>query len=140
MLNKNGWGFRSYIIGSSVLLIALLVATFLIIRLYSNLASIATPTYTYQDIENKLNDSSIDYINEYYKRDITTGVVVVSTKKLLNKEIIIEKDLIDTDNNDKCKGYSLIRKNENDELTSESFIKCDSYQTDGYQSWRLTNE
>ena len=44
MKNKNGWGFSSYIIGSSVLLIALLIATFLIIRLYRKFAGPKTQT------------------------------------------------------------------------------------------------
>ena len=136
MKNKNGWGFASYIVGSSVLLIALLVATFLIIRLYGNLKSINGTSYS--DIENKLNIKSLKYIEEYYKKEITTGVVVVSTDKLLKEELINKEDLIETENDDKCKGYSLIRKNDEDKLTSESFIRCNEYETKGYQSWRIS--
>ena len=136
MKNKNGWGFSSYIIGSSILLIALLVATFLIIRLFSSLKSINGTSY--EDIEEMLNSKSLKYIEEYYGREINSGVVVVSTSKLLDNDLINSNDLIETDNNDKCKGYSLIRKDVDDELTSESFIKCKKYTTIGYQSWRVS--
>ena len=137
MKNKNGWGVASYIIGSSILLIALLIATFLIIRLYSSLRGINGNSY--EDIERKLSSASLEYINEDYKKEISTGVVVVSSTKLLAKDYIKAKDLIETDNEDKCIGYSLIRKDENDKLTSESFIKCVNYETNGYQSWRILN-
>jgi len=139
MLNKNGWGFREFIIAGAVLFIALLTTTFFVIRLYSelpNLSSTMAESISYQDIENNLNDSSIIYINEYYKQEITTGVIVVSTDNLLKYEIINNKDLKETSNNDLCSGYSLIRK-EKGELTSESFIKCKNYVTEGYQSWRV---
>ena len=136
MKNKNGWGFSSYIIGSSILLLALLVATFLIIRFYNSLKSINGTSY--QDIEETLDSKSLRYIDEYYKKEINSGVIVISTSKLLDNDLIKNSDLIETDNNDRCKGYSLIRKNDEGELTSESFIKCKNYTTEGYQSWRVS--
>lgn len=141
MLNKNGWGFRTFIISGAVIFIALLIATFFIIRLYSDLPdlNIFMDEYlSYEDIEINLNSDSLEYINEYYAQEITTGVIVVSTDNLLKYNIITEKDLRDTDNNDVCSGYSLIRK-ENGELTSKSYIKCDKYVSEGYQSWRVSN-
>ena len=137
MKNKNGWGFSSYIIGSSVLLLALLIATFLIIRFYSSL--VGTNGTTYAEIESKLSDKALLYINEYYQKEITTGVVTVSSTKLLKNELLNAKDLIETENADKCIGYSLIRKNEEEQLISDSYIKCSEYETPGYQSWRIIN-
>lgn len=139
MLNNKGWGFRQFLIAGAVLFIALIITTFFVIRLYRNLpdlSSIIMDPLTYEEIENNLDYMSIKYINEYYDQEITTGVIVVSTDNLLKYNIIIDKDLINTDNKDLCSGYSLIRK-ENGELISESFIKCDEYKTDGYQSWRV---
>lgn len=141
MLNKNGWSFSEFLIAGSVIFIALLVTAFFIIRLYSglpNLSSFISEPLTYEEIESNLNEESINYINEYYQQEITKGVIVVSTDNLLKYDIIAEKDLKDTNNNDLCQGYSLIRK-ENGELTSESFIKCDNYITEGYQNWRISN-
>ena len=135
MKNKNGWGFSSYIIGSSILLIALLVATFLVIRLYSSLRGINGNSY--EDIERILENASLSYINDYYQKEINTGVVTISSTKLLKKELIKASDLIETENADKCIGYSLIRKNENNELTSNAYIKCSDYETKGFQGWRI---
>ena len=140
MLNKNGWGYREFLFAGAVLFIALLVTTFFVIRLYKglpDLSSFLTEPLSYQDIEENLDYKSLEYINGYYKQDITTGVIVVSTDNLLKYDIIKKKDLKDTDNNDLCKGYSLIRK-EKGELISKSYIKCDNYVTEGYQSWRVS--
>lgn len=140
MLNKNGWGFRAFLISGAVLFVALLVTAFLVMRLYSglpDLSSFLSEPLSYQEIENRLDDSSLIYIREHYDQEITTGVIVVSTDNLLKYDVIVEKDLKETNNNDLCSGYSLIRK-ENEELTSQSFIKCDNYVTEGYQSWRVS--
>jgi hypothetical protein len=141
MLNKNGWGFRSFIIGGSILLIALLVATFFIIRLYRslpNLTGFIVDPVDYQTIEETLDSASLNYINDYYNEEITTGVIVVSTDNLLKYNIINNSDLIQTTNNDLCSGYSLISK-EDGKLISKSYISCDNYTSDGYQSWRVAN-
>ncbi|MBE6160823.1 MAG: hypothetical protein E7158_01195 [Firmicutes bacterium] len=138
MLNKNGWGFRSYIIGSSILLLFLLIITFHIISLYNGFANTegeAIDSFYYQDLEGTLDDVSMEYINRFYNRDITTGVVTISTSKLIDKGLIDKEDL--KVSGDKCKGYSVVKKNEDNLLVSESFIKCKNYVTSGYQSWRI---
>ena len=139
MLNNNGWGYRSFLIGGSVLLIFLLIATFFIMRLYSNLPDLSSfmlEESTYSDIETKLDESSLKYINDYYTEEISNGVITISTDNLLKYKMLTEDDLIETSSSDKCMGYSLIRNKDN-KLTSESYIKCDGYQTEGYQEWRL---
>ena len=140
MLNKNGWGFRTFIIAGAVLFIALLITTFFIIRLYSslpNLSGFLSETLTYQDIEMNLDDNALRYIDEYYIQEISNGVIVVSTDNLIKYGIIEKKDLIETENNDLCSGYSLIKK-ENEKLTSKSYIECSNYISEGYQSWRVS--
>lgn len=141
MLNKHGWGFRSFLIGGTVLLIALLFATFFIIRLYNGLPNISgyiVDSIDYQSIEENLDNASLKYISKYYNQEITTGVIVVSTDNLLKYNIINENDLHETNNNDKCKGYSLIRKEEG-KIISNSYITCNNYISEGYQSWRVNN-
>lgn len=138
MLNNKGWGIRSYIIGCSILLMALIVATFYIMRLYSTIPGMGdvVDSVDYKDLESRMDRASLNYINQYYKQDIRTGVVVVSTEKMLDKYLIDELDLVIK--GDKCKGYSLIRKNlQEDKLESESFIKCKYYESPNYQSWRI---
>lgn len=132
-MNKNGWGYRDFIIGGSILLIALIVATFFVMRLYSSLMS-AFDTRTYEGIEIKLNEKSLEYINSYYKNEIGTGVITVSTDNLLKYKLITEENLEIA--NDKCEGYSLIRKEE-EQIVSSSYIKCKEYETAEYQGWRV---
>ena len=142
MLNNHGWGFRAYLIGSGVLLIALILATFLIMRLYSglpNLADAVEGAKTYSTIEEDIKMYARDYITDYTNQDITTGVVTITTDKLIEKGFFEKKDLI-TESKDKCKGYALVKKDEEDALVVESYIKCDDYETNGYQSWRQMDE
>lgn len=141
MLNKNGWGFRTFIIAGSILFIALIITSFFIIRLYSslpNLNALMNEPLDYEDIEENLVESSLNYINKYYDEEITTGVIVISTDNLLKYNVIEKKDLIETTNEDECRGYALIRKEEGN-LVSTSYIKCNNYITEGYQDWRISN-
>lgn len=141
MLNKNGWGYREFLIGGAVLLIALLFATFFIIRLYSglpNLNTFITDPVEYQDIESNVDTAALKYISNYYKEEIGDGVIVVSTDNLKKYNLLTDVDLTETSNNDLCKGYSLVRNKDN-MITSDSYINCKNYATDGYQAWRLVS-
>ena len=141
MLNNHGWGFRAYMIASGILLIALILVAFLVTRLYSGLPSLETAmenTKTYSTIENDIKAFAHSYIVDYHQEEITTGVVTVSTNKLIEKGFLTDKKLTTSDG-DKCKGYALIRK-DNDVLVVEPYIKCKNYTTVGYQSWRLVDE
>ena len=138
MLNKNGWGFRSYIIGSSILLLFLLIITFHIISLYNGFANTegeALDSFYYQNLEGIMDDASLEYIDRFSNRDIKTGVVTISTSKLIDNGLLDKEDL--KVSGDKCKGYSIVKRNEENVLVSESFIKCRNYTTSGYQSWRI---
>lgn len=141
MLSKNGWGFSEFIIWGAVLLFALIVTIFFVIRLYSGLPSLNSvmeSTIDYETIEETIENKSLQYIREHYTQEITTGVIVVSTKQLLNLHLIEPKDLTTTTTDDLCNGYALIRKEEG-ALTSKPYITCDEYSTEGYQSWRVNN-
>ena len=138
MLNNHGWGYRAYIIASSVILLFLIIVTFFVIRLYRGFAivnEVPVDSATYSDLEENLNNLSIKYVNEFKDGKIDMGVITVSTKTLLNEHLLNSESL--KINDDKCNGYSLVRKNEDDILYSESYIRCNSYTTDGYQAWRV---
>lgn len=142
MLNKNGWGYREFLIGGAVVLLALLFATFFIIRLYSNLPKLNTflaDSVEYQDIEENVKTASLKYISNYYDEEIGSGVIVVSTVNLKKYNLIIDADLTQTSNNDLCNGYALVKNNDG-MISSEPFINCDKYQTSGYQEWRISVE
>ena len=91
MLNKNGWGYREFLIGGAILLIALLFAAFFIIRLYSGLPNLNTfivDPVDYQDIENSVKTASLKYISNYYREDIGDAVIVISTDNLKKYDLI----------------------------------------------------
>ncbi len=141
MLNKNGWGYREFLIGGAILLIALLFATFFIIRLYSGLPNLNTfivDPVDYQDIENSVKTASLKYISNYYREDIGDGVIVISTDNLKKYDLITDTDLTETNNNDSCKGYALVRNKDN-MVTSDAYINCKNYASEGYQAWRLVD-
>ena len=140
MLNNHGWGFRTYIIASSIILIFLILVAILVVRLYKGIeivGQVSNDSISYSDIENNLNNLSIKYVNEYKEGKINDGVITVSTKTLLKENLINSEDLKLLDNGDTCTGYSLIKKNDEGILYSDSYIKCKYYTTSGYQSWRV---
>ena len=142
MLNNHGWGFRAYIILSAILLIALLIACFLITRLYSSIPSLKDGVdgpRTYETVEESIKDATSLYINDYYTGEITTGVVIVSYKDLID-EGFLEKDSLTTSNNDVCIGYARVSRDSNNEIKIEPYINCTDYKTNGYQAWRIVNE
>lgn len=142
MLNKNGWGFRSYIICSSILLLALLTATFLIIRLYGGLPNMENSlidSFDYEQIESNLNNATIRYMDEYYKQEVKSGVITIPSDTLIKKSLIYKSDLRNSDNNDDCTGYSLVKRDDDNILVSASYIKCKYYTSKDYQSWRVEN-
>lgn len=143
MLNKNGWGFRTFIIMGAVLLIALLITTFFVIRLYSQLPSLTDinlDSQNYSDIEENIQYAALDYYKDFYNSEKITGVLVLSTDNLIKHELLERKDLIDTSNDDLCKGYAIVKENENKKIVAEGYIKCSEYITEGYQDWRVNNE
>lgn len=140
MLNKNGWGYQKFIVLGSILLIALIICSFFVIRLYSQLPDLnnmMSETLDYGSIESNISIAARNYYDEYYNENLGNGVLVVSTKNLLKYNILSDKDLVETSNNDSCSGYALLTSNENDELVADAYIKCKSYITSGYQNWRV---
>ena len=138
MLNNHGWGYRAYIIASSVILLFLIIVTFFVIRLYRGLSlvnEVTVDSATYSDLEENLNTLAVNYVVDFKDGKVENGVITVSTSLLLSENLLNEESL--KVNDDKCKGYSLVRKDSDDILYSESYIKCKSYTTEGYQSWRV---
>ena len=78
------------------------------------------------------------YISNYYREDIGDGVIVISTDNLKKYDLITDTDLTETNNNDSCKGYALVRNKDN-MVTSDAYINCKNYASEGYQAWRLVD-
>ena len=118
-----------------VLIIALLILTYNCSRLMKGIDLPLGKKYTYTNIEEKIVETTKKYMEDQYQNKLDLGTLVISTENLLKYSYLEEKDLI-TSKNDSCKGYSLIT-NENKELKVISYIKCEKYETEEYQGWRI---
>ncbi len=123
----------------AILLLFLVIAAFYSVQLYksmgNNIKSSINDTITPNIIEEKIRSNALLYLEKYYDEEIGSGTISVTTNNLLNYKLIEDNDLI-ISNNDKCVGYALLRK-ENNNITSEPFIKCNDYKTIGFQEWRI---
>ncbi len=130
-LTNHGWSLKEMILLSSILMAFLLVAIFMIIRLYSGLNKSGitnTPVvhkYSYTEVENNLLEAALDYYNEYYdgEEDIR-----IESSKLRRKGYINSNELKANDEKKACEGYVVFSGYE-----SKAYIKCDNFMTNGYE-------
>ncbi len=115
-LNNKGWSMKQMIYLSMLLFVTLLFACYYIYVFYNHLDT--SDGIVYANIELKLKTSAIKYC-----RDIN-GCYHVSLSELKNKGYI--DNLVD-DKGRSCDGYVTYQNNE-----YKSYIKCQSYITDGY--------
>ena len=139
-LNNHGWGLNQMIFYCGILLFFLLIAVFFIVQLSNSLGDIfkdaATGLVTYETIESNIGNATYTYLEKYYKEDIGTGTIVVTSSNLIKYKIIDESSLRMPEEKNNCKGYSLVKREEG-EIVVSPYIKCSNYETKGYQSWRL---
>lgn len=132
-LNNRGWGIKEMLLLSAVLIFFFGVAIYFIYMLYSSLDlglnddSNYIEIRQYEAIEEKIEEDALDYLlnEDYY--------VNVGDKILLN-ELIKEGyiDFIYDPNTDGlCEGYVVVKSIENSVV--DAFIKCDEYETNGYE-------
>ncbi|MCI8467719.1 MAG: hypothetical protein HFI08_06015 [Bacilli bacterium] len=130
-LNNKGWSLREMVFLSSILLAFLLVAIFMIIRLYHGLNKSGitdTPVvqkYLYEDVERNVLDAGIDYYNEYYNGEENIRITV---SKIRRKGLITSNELHAEGEKRSCDGYV-----EFQDGIPEVFIKCENYMTKGYE-------
>lgn len=123
----------------AVLLTFLLVAVFFITQLSNVLGDSLQSMHgkiTYSDVEDHIKAAATSYMQEFYKQEIGSGTITVTTDNLLKYEILDASELKPTDEKNSCKGYVLVNK-ENETLLFTPYITCSGYETKGYQSWRL---
>lgn len=139
ILNNHGLALKYLIIYSVILVLAFLFVVFFSRQMSSCLGDVFKESIkgniTYSSIEETMSEKALSYMKKYYKEEVGLGTITITTDNLLKFQMLNESDLV-TSENDICKGYVLIRKN-NGTLDSESFIKCTKYETKNYQSWRI---
>lgn len=139
-LDNHGWGLNQMLVWCAVLLFFLFIAIFCIVQLSNGLGDTiknsVTNDVTYSMVEENIENASYLYMEKYYQEDLGTGTITITTDNLLKYNMIQSYALKPTDEDNACKGYSLVKK-ENDDFVISAYISCSKYETTGYQSWRL---
>lgn len=118
---------------SFILLLFLGVAIFYIIVLYHNFDLDVTPTSYYNDLEEKLENQALVYINDYYENELTSEEVIITRKVLRNYDLDID---LEDRNGDACSGYVAVKKT-HAIIKKKAYISCNNYVTEGYKDWVL---
>lgn len=136
-LNNKGWSFKEMLAIMLVLVICLLLATFYVYRLYSQIDKPIIQEEnnikkeqeqkenkpSYQDLEIKLKEQAIYYIENIFNGEISSMFIIT-----LND--LKEEGLIDDNFND-CDGYVKVMIGE-DKHEYDPYLKCDNYESKNY--------
>lgn len=128
MLNKNGWGLKEMIVVSGVLIF------FLVLAIY-NIYTINTyfKKQEYYNLENRLLEQSLVYLDNYYDDILTSEGIIVSNNLL--KKYDLDIPLVDKTGSP-CDGYVKITKSHG-KVNKTAYITCNKYSTMGYEDWRI---
>jgi len=131
VLNKNGWGLKEMLILSGVLLIFLIVSIYFIISMYNNFNNDVMAT-NYEALEEKLEKQARIYLNDYYDEILTNDYITITRNvlKSYNLDVVLEDN-----KGNSCSGYVMANKT-HAKVEVNAYIKCDDYQTNGYEEWR----
>ncbi len=150
-MNKHGWGLSSELIFILIFIICLIIAVIGLKEFslmeefnpnyYSNTNTnndSINKEYNYQELEVRLKNSTIDYINDVYNNDLGLDTLIIQSS-LLRKMGYLSNY---SDEDDKyCSGYCEVYLNENNEIIYEPYVKCgDYYESKGYVERKDSNE
>ncbi len=125
---------------SSILLIALFFIFFYSSQLMrefgESFKESVTGKVTYATIERNLKKATVEYLEKYYKNEIGTGTLTIVSDRFIQYKLLEESDFVTTEN-DICKGYVLVKRNEEKSLITEAFLQCEKYKTKDFQDWRM---
>lgn len=127
-LNNKGWGLSSMIVYTSIILVALLVATFYVIALYSDIDRnlYGNRNNSFYEYEEKLKNSAVKYMKSRTNED---GQYTITYDVLRNSDYI--ERITDNKTSNECDGYVKIDIKDSN-YDAKSYLKCDSYITEGY--------
>lgn len=135
-LNNRGWSFHEMLVIMIILIGCLLMATFYIFRLYSQLEGDNINTVeenkieeinnekNYEEYENDLKKSAKYYIENVYEGELSSLFIITLTE--LKKE-----DLLTEYNDYNCNGYVKVAQY-NEEYDYNPYLNCDQYTTKDY--------
>ncbi len=127
----------------AVILIAFFFAIFFCMQLMNafgeNFKESVTGKVTYATIERNIKNGALSYMEKYYENEVGNGTITVLADNLISYAILNENDLV-TSENDVCRGYALVRKNNMETLNVDAYIKCNDYITKDFKEWRMGEE
>lgn len=124
-LTNKGWGTLEMFLLSGGLFLALLVAIFLISKLYGSMDG-AFANGQYVDLENKIEIAAQNYIES---NEIEINVQYKLTLNTLKSNNFINE--LKDKNGNNCNGYVLIINNGNN-YSYKGYVSCNGYQTKDY--------
>ncbi len=141
-MDNKGWSLRFMLFLTSLLILALLIASLFVAKLSKSFKSNIIPKqeeYTtidndYQAIEDLMDVACVKYVDKNYEEKVDLGTVTIKLSNLL--------DYDNTDklskfvNNNNCVGYSNVFY-ENEKITSSSYLRCEKYKTEGFSDFYL---
>ena len=130
MLNKNGWGLREMLLLSGILILFLFVAIFYIMSFYKEMNKDMSRNY-YRDLESDLKERAQVYIDDYYDGEFSGEITITrNVLRLYDLDVHLEDE-----EGNVCSGY-VKAINDDGAIKLNSYIKCPSYVTEGYEEWR----
>ena len=130
--NNHGWSLKEMIVLSAILIMALMVATYHVMK-FSKGVKDNSLTGNYIALENQVTAATEAYLQEYYGK--ITSSLVISTDNLISYGFLSSDSF--SNSNYSCKGYALVNGYNQEEYSISSYIKCNQYETENYESWRL---
>ena len=132
-MKRNGWGLRVELAFILMFLVCLVFATIMLNRLGllgsdGYIDNIGSGSFSYETLENKLEESAKDYVREFYNGDTSKDMVVIRYNTLYYNGYLSK--LLDKNGNS-CSGYVEVYKNSNS-LIYFPYVKCKKYETNGY--------
>ena len=130
-LNNRGWGLQAMMAGVLVLMIALIITSVLIEKVFNDMTD--SPSDNSNITEKPENEENKYTTYSEIEKDVVKKISV-TIKNLQSDKLLPEiKDI--KDENIICSGYAIF-KNKDDNITYHAYIKCGSnYETIGYQEF-----
>lgn len=141
-MNENGWGFKDFVLIFGIIFLTIII-TIVIYQASFKKTNVTDPIdpnaeqmekYTYDDLENFLKLAAKRYQNNNYQGTFESSETWVLSYNLLKKNKFLKKPLMDVyEPKKECNGYVIFNKNGTN-MSYEPYIKCENYETYGYDS------
>lgn len=95
-----------------------------------------TGKVTYTTIERNMKEAALKYLDKYYENEIGAGTLTILSDSLIQYNLLQDTDFV-TSEKDICKGYVLVKRDNDNSLITNAFIKCENYKSMDYQDWRI---